>query len=101
MKQRSTRKKTSNYRSKLMGIWWESLRNILSNCQAWWYMPLIPALQRQRQVDFEFEASLVYKVSSRIATAIQRNPVSKKIKKKKTQNKTKELFHQTEMQEHM
>jgi hypothetical protein len=31
---------------------------------------------RGRQV-FEFEASLVYKVSSRTARAIQRNPVSK------------------------
>jgi hypothetical protein len=31
----------------------------------------------------EFEASLVYKVSSRTARAIQRNPVSKKKKKKK------------------
>jgi hypothetical protein len=29
----------------------------------------------------EFEASLVYKVSSRIARAIQRNPVSKKKKR--------------------
>jgi hypothetical protein len=32
---------------------------------------------------FEFEASLVYKVSSRTARAIQRNPLSKKIKIKK------------------
>jgi hypothetical protein len=32
---------------------------------------------RGRQIS-EFEASLVYKVSSRIATAIQRKPVSKK-----------------------
>jgi hypothetical protein len=31
----------------------------------------------------EFKASLVYKVSSRIARAIQRNPVSKNSKKKK------------------
>jgi hypothetical protein len=31
----------------------------------------------------EFEASLVYKVSSRTARAIQRNPVSKKKKTKK------------------
>jgi hypothetical protein len=31
----------------------------------------------------EFEASLVYKVSSRTARAIQRNPVSKKQKQKK------------------
>jgi hypothetical protein len=39
-------------------------------------------LGRDRQI-FEFEASLVYKVSSRTATAIQRNPVSKNQKKKK------------------
>jgi hypothetical protein len=38
---------------------------------------------RGRQIS-EFEASLVYKVSSRIARAIQRNPVWKK------QNKTKQ-----------
>jgi hypothetical protein len=31
----------------------------------------------------EFEVSLVYKVSSRTARAIQRNPVSEKKKKKK------------------
>ena len=43
-------------------------------------MPLIPALDRQRQADLcEFEASLVYRVSSRKAPkATQRNPVSKK-----------------------
>jgi hypothetical protein len=37
---------------------------------------------RRRQIS-EFEASLVYKLSSRIARAIQRNPVSKNQKKKK------------------
>jgi hypothetical protein len=38
----------------------------------------------------EFEASLVYKVSSRTARATQRNPVSKNQKsKQKTKNKTK------------
>jgi hypothetical protein len=38
----------------------------------------------------EFEASLVYKVSSRTARAIQRNPVSKKKQKnKKTKTKNK------------
>jgi hypothetical protein len=37
------------------------------------------ALGRQRQVDLhEFEASLVYKVSSRTARGAQRNPVLKK-----------------------
>jgi hypothetical protein len=38
----------------------------------------------------EFEASLVYKVSSRAARAIQRNPVSKN-KTKKQQTKSKWL----------
>jgi hypothetical protein len=41
----------------------------------------------------EFEASLVYKVSSRTARAIQRNPVlknKKQIKNKTKQNKTKQ-----------
>jgi hypothetical protein len=37
----------------------------------------------------KFEASLVYKVSSRTARAIQRNPVSKNQKNKTKQNKTK------------
>jgi hypothetical protein len=36
---------------------------------------------RGRQIS-EFEASLVYKVSSRTAKATQRNPVSKKTKQK-------------------
>jgi hypothetical protein len=56
-------------------------------------MPLIPTLGRQRQVDFEFEASLVFKVSARTARAIQRNPVSKtqNLNQTKTkQNKTKQ-----------
>jgi hypothetical protein len=35
----------------------------------------------------EFEASLVYKVSSRTARAIKRNPVSKNQKKKKKKKK--------------
>jgi hypothetical protein len=35
----------------------------------------------------EFEASLVYKVSSRTARATQRNPVSKRQKKKKKKKK--------------
>jgi hypothetical protein len=45
---------------------------------------------RGRQIS-ELEASLVYKVSSRTARAIQRNPVSKKTKnqKPKTKNQKK------------
>jgi hypothetical protein len=44
---------------------------------------------RDRQIS-EFEASLVYRVSSRTARATQRNPVSKN-KNKKEQKKTKKL----------
>jgi hypothetical protein len=38
----------------------------------------------------EFEASLVYRVSSRTARTIQRNPVSKKKKRKKKGKITKD-----------
>jgi hypothetical protein len=55
--------------------------------RAWWRMPLIPALGRQSRRISEFEASLIYKVSSRAARAIQRNPVSKNQKKKQTNKK--------------
>jgi hypothetical protein len=54
-----------------------------TSSREWWRMPLIPG--RGRQIP-EFEASLVYKVSSRTAKATQRNPVSKN---KTKQNKTK------------
>jgi hypothetical protein len=44
----------------------------------------------------EFEANLVYKVSSRTARTVQRNPVSKKPKKKKKkQNKNKKTKKKT------
>jgi hypothetical protein len=44
--------------------------------KGWWRTPLIPALWKQRQADLcEFEASLIYRVSSRTA---RRNPVQKK-----------------------
>jgi hypothetical protein len=40
----------------------------------------------------EFKASLVYRVSSRTARAIQRNPVSKNQKPKSKENKKKYLY---------
>jgi hypothetical protein len=40
----------------------------------------------------EFKASLVYRVSSRTARAIQRNPVSKKQKKEKEKKRGPSLF---------
>jgi hypothetical protein len=58
----------------------------------WWRTPLIPALGgRDRQI-FEFKASLVYKVSSRIARAIQRNPVSKTNKQTNKQTNKHKKF---------
>jgi hypothetical protein len=59
--------------------------------RAWWCTPLIPALGRQIS---EFKASLGYKVSSRIARAIQRNPVSKEKEKEKEREKEKEKTEQ-------
>jgi hypothetical protein len=47
---------------------------------------------RGRQIS-EFEASLVYKVSSRTARAIHRNPVSKKTQKPKTKPKQKKSMN--------
>ena len=47
----------------------------------WWCMSLVPALGRQRQMDDWVVASPFYRVSSRAVRAIQRNPVSKEIKK--------------------
>jgi hypothetical protein len=47
-----------------------------------------------RQIS-EFEASLVYKVSSRTARATQRNPVSKTKQNKTKQNKTKQQQKKT------
>jgi hypothetical protein len=55
----------------------------------WWCIPLTPALERQRQVDLcEFEASLVYRVSSRTARATQRNPA-----KETKQNKKRKVYY--------
>jgi hypothetical protein len=62
--------------------------------QAWCYTPLIP---QQSHADLcEFQASLVYRMSSRTARATQRNPVWKtkqtnkqKIKKKKRKKEKK------------
>ena len=71
------------------GLWPEQMKNssnprIRKNlARQWWRTPLIPALGRQRQVDFWVEAILDYRVSSRTARATQRNPVSEKKKEKK------------------
>ena len=56
---------------------------------------MIPALGGRgigRRIS-EFEASLVYGVSSRTARAIQRNPVLKNKQTNKQTNNPNELFH--------
>jgi hypothetical protein len=41
-------------------------------------MPLIPTLRRQRKADFfEFKASMVYRVNSRTARAVEKKPCLK------------------------
>ena len=57
-------------------------------------MPLVPAVNNPGQVGLslcEFEASLVYKVSSRTARATQRNPVSKNKNQTSKQTKYKHM----------
>jgi hypothetical protein len=60
--------------------------------------PAVPGMVggRGRRIS-EFEASLVYRVSSRTARTIQRNPVSKNKQKKKTK-KEHLLFSQRTLQ---
>jgi hypothetical protein len=56
-------------------------------------VPLIPALERQRQADFcEFEAKLIYRVSSRTTRTTQRNPVLKNQGKRKRRKQKKSLI---------
>ena len=54
-------------------------------------MPVIPALREAKTSRYicEFEASLVYRVSSRTARDTQRNPVSKKKKSERKKRKRK------------
>jgi hypothetical protein len=47
----------------------------------------------------EFEASLVYRVSSRTAKATQRNPVSKKTKKEEEEEKKEQGEEEEEEEE--
>jgi hypothetical protein len=48
--------------------------------------PLVPTLRKQRQADLcEFQASMVYRVSSKTARVTQWDPVSKK-QNKQTKN---------------
>ena len=59
----------------------------------WQHTTSITAFVKQRQVGLcEFEASLVYRVSSRIARATQRNPVLRKVQSKEKQKEGKNIL---------
>ena len=53
----------------------------------WWHMPPLGHLGGRGRCISEIETSLVYRVSSRTARAIQRNPLSEKTKNKQTNKK--------------
>jgi hypothetical protein len=69
----------------------QSLTRKCPIAEQWWRTPLIPVFGGRGRRTSEFEASLVYKVSSRTAKAIPRNPVSGKKKKKKRKEKENPL----------
>jgi hypothetical protein len=50
----------------------------IPSSRVWWHPPLIPHLGGRGRWISEFEASLVYRVSSRTARTTEKNPVSKK-----------------------
>jgi hypothetical protein len=54
----------------------------------WWYTPLSQNLGGRCRWISEFEASLVYKVSSRTVRATQRNPVLKRETETETEAET-------------
>jgi hypothetical protein len=56
--------------------------------QAWWLMPLIPTLRRQRQEFPEFVGSLVYIMHFRTTRATQRNPVLEQTNRTKQNKQT-------------
>jgi hypothetical protein len=52
-----------------------------SKSLAWWCIPVIPALEKQRQEDQKFETSLGYIVRSCLKTKQKNKQTVKKVKK--------------------
>jgi len=58
-------------------------------CQEGWHIPVIPALRGRGWGMSEFKVSLFYRVSSRTASVIQRNPVFEKQENKRKKERKK------------
>jgi hypothetical protein len=94
---KDSRQVSNHYR--VRGSSFYSLKKGKSAVVQWWCTPLIPQHLggRGRQIS-EFEASLVYRVSSRTARAIQRNPVLKKQKERKRERKKEREKERNQLQ---
>jgi hypothetical protein len=66
--------------------------------RAWWCIPVVSALEKQRQVDlYKFQTSLVYRVSPRTVRATKRNPASRnKTKTKRTSENLMSIYEYLE-----
>jgi hypothetical protein len=63
----------------MLGSFLQANLGISNSVEVWRHILLIPEHQRQRQGICEFEASLVYKASSRIDRDTQKTHVSNKL----------------------
>jgi hypothetical protein len=59
------------------------------HARRWWFTPLIPSNQEAEAGRSLFEASMVYKASSRIVWATKGNPVLDQINRQTTKQKSK------------
>jgi hypothetical protein len=66
-----------------------TLQEYILPAEHWWHIPLNPSTQEAEPSDLsKSEVGLAYRLSSRTARAIQRNPVSNKTKQNKNKKQT-------------